>query len=420
MAAPYFGVAFAATGDLLPGGVPVALQPDGSISMSLGWGPDYELDDTAPGYKPVGRREMNSMFNGVTAAIGEIQFNGFPPYRADAAPYPINAIVRHNDLNYRSTVTNNSTVPGAVGATWAVYGAEYSLPQATEILLGGVKIATQAQVTTGTDDASAVTPKKLATALSSQPYSPGHFQGFTLANNSLAPNTTVDVGPGSARDYLDTLNIKTTTTLRGILQSSGGWVAGDNQNKLDAGAKSNSTWYHVFAIRKTSDGSADILFSLSPSAPTLPIGYAGLRWIGAVYVQSSGNLRQFVNVKDLFFWKDVTVDVISAPVAQVNIVVQLQVPTGVRVVAKIDAWVRGENSIIYARPTDSNTVVLGDPNTTAWVCGIGSAMSGSVNEAVSAATEVVTNAAGQIAIQTFTSTTNVGYGVTTKGYEVFR
>lgn len=116
MVVKFFGVPFATGGEKIE--VPTALQPDGSISYTLGWGPDYELDDTAPGYKPVGRKEMNGMFNAVTAAIGEMQAAGFPQYQPEAAPYPINAYVRSGTTVWRSTVVNNSTVPGATGANW--------------------------------------------------------------------------------------------------------------------------------------------------------------------------------------------------------------------------------------------------------------------------------------------------------------
>jgi hypothetical protein len=163
MSVPYFGIPFATSGDLLTGGVvPSALQPDGSISYTLGWGTDYELVDTAPGYKPVGRKEMNTLFNAVTSAIGEIQKQGFPSYVAAAAPYPINAVVRYANTYWRSTVVNNSTVPGAVGATWVDVSV---VPAASETVAGVAEVATTLETTTGTDDTRMITPLKLAQRL---------------------------------------------------------------------------------------------------------------------------------------------------------------------------------------------------------------------------------------------------------------
>lgn len=115
-------VAFAATGDTNV--IPSTTQPDGSVSLPQGWGFDYQRDNGAGGGTPdplaknIDREDMNGILNEITASIGEIQQYGLPIWVATAAPYPINAEVRHVDKIWRSSVTNNSTTPGAVGATW--------------------------------------------------------------------------------------------------------------------------------------------------------------------------------------------------------------------------------------------------------------------------------------------------------------
>lgn len=114
-----FVVPFAATGDKTV--TPDATDPSGAISYSQGWGAQYQLPDSDPAYRPVGRQEMNGVLNDITGALGEIQQMGVAEWVAPGGlvpPYPINALVRHNDINYVSTVANNSTTPGAVGATW--------------------------------------------------------------------------------------------------------------------------------------------------------------------------------------------------------------------------------------------------------------------------------------------------------------
>lgn len=110
-------VAFAATGDTNV--IPTPTQPDGSISLQTGWGFDYQRDNGAGGGTPdplaknIDREDMNGILNEITASIGEIQQNGFPVWVATAAPYPINAVVRHNDQLWRSTITNNNSTPGS-------------------------------------------------------------------------------------------------------------------------------------------------------------------------------------------------------------------------------------------------------------------------------------------------------------------
>lgn len=116
--AKFFVTPFALAGNKTT--VPESVQPDGSISYTEGWGPDYELANTEPDYKPISREQTNQMFNDVTAALSEVQYNGVALWSADGSGnYPINAIVRHNDLLWLSNEDDNATEPGAVGATWS-------------------------------------------------------------------------------------------------------------------------------------------------------------------------------------------------------------------------------------------------------------------------------------------------------------
>ena len=115
-------VAFAATGDT--NAIPTPSQPDGSVSLQNGWGFDYQRDNGAGGGTPdplaknIDREDMNGILNEVTASIGEIQQNGQPIWVLTAAPYPLNALVRHSSKNWKSTASNNSTEPGTTGSNW--------------------------------------------------------------------------------------------------------------------------------------------------------------------------------------------------------------------------------------------------------------------------------------------------------------
>lgn len=116
-----FVVPFAATGDKTA--APDATDPSGAISYSQGWGAQYQLPNTDPSYRPVGRQEMNGVLNDVTAAIGDLQLNGFPEWVAVGGlvpPYPINACVRWSNTVWRSTVANNSAQPGTAASNWQV------------------------------------------------------------------------------------------------------------------------------------------------------------------------------------------------------------------------------------------------------------------------------------------------------------
>lgn len=312
MAGKYFGIPFALSGDR--SAIPDAAQTDGSVSFTQGFTLDYELENTDPNYKPVPREETNALYYDITEAIGIVQKQGFADWTISAAPYPVAAFVRHNDIVWRSNIAANSNEPGT-DSTWSnTEIPEFNLPT-------------------------------------------GYFYGFKLANDGGAPNTTISVGAGESRSSDNTVDIKLTSALRGILQSAGVWAAGDNQNKLDTGAKANNTWYHVFAIRKTSDGTADILFSTSLTAPTLPSGYAGFRRISSIRTDGSGNIIGFINVGQQFFWKTPPLDV-NVVTSAVDAAYVLSVPTGVRVLASLGIYLDAGDCLWSYRATDANAIPL--------------------------------------------------------------
>lgn len=123
MARRQFKIPFAATGDTES--IPNETQPDGSVSMQQGFGYDYERDPQSDPLAKVFPRDVhNGLLNEITASIGEIQQNGHPIWVAEGAPYPINAVVRHNDANWQSTVDNNNAEPSVGAAGWKVAGSQ--------------------------------------------------------------------------------------------------------------------------------------------------------------------------------------------------------------------------------------------------------------------------------------------------------
>ena len=112
-----FKTPFAVSGD--QSAIPTDIQPDGSVSFVQGYGPDYQrpTDGSDPLAKTIERNKFNALMNEVTASIGEIQLFGAAAWSSGMAPYPLNARVRHNDINWISTITNNTSTPGA-NADW--------------------------------------------------------------------------------------------------------------------------------------------------------------------------------------------------------------------------------------------------------------------------------------------------------------
>lgn len=70
-------------------------------------------------------------------------------------------------------------------------------------------------------------------------------------------------------------------------------ITASGANGLDTGSEAASTWYYIWAIRKSTDGTVAGLFSTSATAPTMPSGYDQKALVGVVRNDSSSNFIGF-------------------------------------------------------------------------------------------------------------------------------
>ena len=130
MTAPYqiYSIPFANSGDLIS--IPVAAQPNGSISYTQGYGPNYELIQTDPNYLDVPRPQTNQIYYDITNNLQQYQYVGTFPFITAAlnggipVPYTLGARVQYDDgtglKNYESLITNNTNVPNVTSTFWRV------------------------------------------------------------------------------------------------------------------------------------------------------------------------------------------------------------------------------------------------------------------------------------------------------------
>ena len=70
-------------------------------------------------------------------------------------------------------------------------------------------------------------------------------------------------------------------------------------NGLDAGAEAADTWYYIYVIYDSTDGSIAGLLSVSDTAPTLPGTYDKKRLVGVVRNDSSSDFIAFLQRDEL-------------------------------------------------------------------------------------------------------------------------
>lgn len=132
----YFDTPFAVSGDKAV--VPDAVQVDGSVSYTTGFGIDYSLNPvTNPSALRVPRNKSNQIYYDITSAIKQYQENGIPPFitssmTADGNPFPYAkyAQVLYSGTAYQSLVNDNTDTPPT--ANWAQIGLSV-----TNVFTGG-------------------------------------------------------------------------------------------------------------------------------------------------------------------------------------------------------------------------------------------------------------------------------------------
>ncbi|WP_454812189.1 hypothetical protein [Labrys neptuniae] len=167
---------------------------------------------------------------------------------------------------------------------------------------------------------------------SSSAWPTGTLNGLTL---SQASTTSVGIAAGGCANedggaaYNMALGIAITKGL-------GAWTAGTGNGGLDTGSVAATTWYHVHLIRKDSDGSSDVLLSISATAPMMPAGYTARRRIGAIRTNGSSQMMPFVQVGDQFLWDIPVADALSAVSSTSAQLVALSVPPAINAEAEIE------------------------------------------------------------------------------------
>ena len=237
---------------------------------------------------------------------------------------------------------------------------------------------------------------------------PGYIDGFILANNGTDALNDIDIAAGECSSSVNNCSISLTSSLTKRLDAT--WVVGTNQGGLDTGAEANSTWYHVWVIRKDSTGAADVLFSTSATAPTMPTGYTAKRRVGSIYNDSSGNIKAFTQFGTQFLWTVIVNDINAGSWGTAASNVTLTTPLGVKV--------RPIIGLAMTRATLTPVVLVSDPDVTDTAPDLSSRLfslylkvANTDASGYSGTHEIFTNTSSQVRVRSDTATTS-GYIVT--------
>jgi hypothetical protein len=217
---------------------------------------------------------------------------------------------------------------------------------------------------------------------------PKHLSGLTLSNNATAPHTALDIATGMACSDDDTSMMLLGTAWTKTL--GGPWTAGNAAAGLDTGAVATSVWYHVFLIMRPDTGLVDVLFSQSPTAPTMPANYTKKRRIGSMGTDTSAYWHPFTQLGDRFVWGTPVTGFNGAVAGNTPTPVTVIVPNGLRVVASVNAFCMNQAAIA--------SMVFYSPDQTGTGGNYNYNLSTNPNYGISGFFEIPTNTSGQISV----------------------
>lgn len=180
----------------------------------------------------------------------------------------------------------------------------------------------------------------------------GQLFGLQLSNNATDAANDIDIAAGTAWASNVDAGLRLTSTLTKRLDAS--WSVGTNQGGLDTGSKANSTWYHVWLIRRSDTGVVDALFSTNATSPTMPTNYDQRRRIGSIVTNGSGAIRAFTQIGDYFDMADVNLLNGTAPPTTGTPLTVIS-PAGIRCQAIVFATIISSNGTKRLRVTGAGT-----------------------------------------------------------------
>lgn len=165
----------------------------------------------------------------------------------------------------------------------------------------------------------------------------GYIDGL-ITSNAADADHDITFAAGVARDSTNAVDMVLSSAITKRIDA--GWAVGTGNGGLDTGSVANTTWYHLWLIKRSDTGVVDALFSTSATTPTMPASYDYKRRIGAVLTDGSANILGYYQIGDNFVFNVPKGDYSGNPTEGSSQTLTLSVPTGIVVLAdmRVDAY----------------------------------------------------------------------------------
>lgn len=238
------------------------------------------------------RTFAQAVSSAVSSAFDALPFNGIT---SQAATFTVGTA----DDGKIFTVTGNSTVNLPAAATagdgFQVTVKHNEAANTVTIDADGTELIDGQETLLLTEPFRAVTLVSSGTAWTivtdfrvEFPLPKGFIDGLRFTNNGTDGDHDIDIPIGTARDGDDSANLSLSTALTKLIDAT--FAEGTAAGGLDAGTVAADTIYTLWLIQKSSDNTADVLFSVSDTSPTMPTDFDLKRRIGAIRTDASANI----------------------------------------------------------------------------------------------------------------------------------
>ena len=243
----------------------------------------------------------------------------------------------------------------------------------------------------------------------------GYIAGLQISNNGADDDQDIDIAVGECRDSTNAVDLVLAAGLTKKLDAV--FAAGDDAGGLFNGTAipaTDDTWYHMFVIKKDSDGTIDFGFSTEVDASDIPAGYTYFRRVGSILTDGFGaDIYGFTQIGDAFLWDNPKESVDEGNVDQTTAALKtMDVPTDVKVKALLNVKLDDNAlSMTYLSSPDANDEA---PNEDA--APLASITVINTGEPTMSYMEVYTNESSQIRVRGDNATVEE-FDITTLGWE---
>ncbi len=153
----------------------------------------------------------------------------------------------------------------------------------------GSTVLTRIEMSGNTPGTVTIGGSPVITSANTQSYLllPSYVSGMAV---SYVNATTCGVATGQARIGATPVEVAAAMTKR----LDAVWAPGSGNGGLDTGVVQPNQTYHLRVIRNATTGVADLLFSLSATAPAMPSGWNSIQRLQAIKTDGAGAIRPFV------------------------------------------------------------------------------------------------------------------------------